>query len=266
MTDIGDVRMYFGHSNYYARTALEKMEESHGMLSAAAANAAVWEGMDDLFVDSGGYQLMLDEGEHPPLEEYLETVRKWDGDRFAAQDYPCEPDILNKYGRDVSEHQWMTTEATAEAQAAYEDGDIEADPVAVIQGWERDDYIRHLDQLREHGCLTDTIGIGSVCRRNQAGEIRRIILDIREELPSRYSLHAFGAKNTILSDGDVRDALASADTTAWYFRNFDQSNQIDETWQEMVSLYLDYRRNLADLSGELVQTKQEQMTLAQAER
>jgi len=64
MTDVGGVRMRFGHSNYYARRALEKMEEPHAMLSAEAANAAKWDGIEHLFVDSGGYQLMLEKGEH----------------------------------------------------------------------------------------------------------------------------------------------------------------------------------------------------------
>lgn len=261
MTDIGGVRMYFGHSNYYARRALEKMEEPHGMLSAEAANAATWKTCEDLIVDSGGYQLMLDEGEHPPLSDYLETVRRWDGDRFAVQDYPCEPDILKKYGRTVGEHQWMTTEAAAEAVCAYEDGAADAKPISVIQGWETQDYLEHVDQLREAGVLTDTLGIGSVCRRHQTDEIQEVILAIREALPSKCSLHAFGVKQTILADRTIRKALESADTTAWYYRNFDQTNAVDETWQEMVSHYLQYRHKLADLAGELNLPEQGQATL-----
>lgn len=264
MTDLGGVRVYWGHSNYKARTALEKMEEPHGMLSAEAANAATWSACEDLFVDSGGYQLMLDEGEHPPLEEYLKQVRDWGGCKFAVQDYPCEPDILSKYGRSVQTHQELTAEAAAQAIAWYQDGRIDAEPVSVIQGWKKREYLDHIDRLRENGLLTDTIGIGSVCRRHQVNEIQSIILAIREELPSKYDLHAFGVKRNILADARVRDALSSVDTTAWYFRNFDDSTAIDETWQEMVSLYLDYRRELAKLAGELQEPSKNQSTLMES--
>lgn len=265
MTDIGGVRVYWGHSNYYARRALEKMEEPHGMLSAEAANAAKWDGIKDLFADSGGYQLMLDEGSHPDLSDYLEQVREWEADRFAVQDYPCEPEILKEYDRSVQTHQELTLEAAAEAVAAYEDGLIDAEPVTVLQGWELEDYLHHIDRLREHGVLTDTVGIGSVCRRHQTARIQRIIRAIRDALPSRYDLHAFGVKRNILSDASVRDALASVDTTAWYFRNFEQNNNaIDETWQEMVSLYLDYRRELAKLTGDLNQPAEGQSTLLES--
>lgn len=264
MSEIGGVRVHFGHSNYYARRALEKMEEQHGMLSAEAANAATWDGCDDLFVDSGGFQLMLDEGEHPPLSEYLQNVRKWDGDRFACQDYPCEPKILSRYGRSVREHQSQTTEAAAQAKAAYEDGLVDAEPVTVIQGWEKEEYLRHVDELREQGCLTPLIGIGSVCRRNAEEEIRDIIMSIRSALGPKHTLHAFGVKYTILRDPKVRRALESVDTTAWYYRNFDSATAVDQTWQEMVHLYLEYRRKMAAAADDVARRDDDQQSLTEA--
>lgn len=264
MTDVGGVKMYFGTASGSARKALRKMEESHIMLSAQAKMGVPWDGIDNLFLDSGGYSLMIEQGEHPPTDDYLDTVVEYDADRFAIQDYPCEPDILRKYGRSVRDHQRRTTTATAECLVRAEERGIDAEPVAVIQGWERDDYIRHIRELREEDLLTEHIGIGSVCRRNQSREIQNIISAVSSELGSDHKLHAFGVKNQILTHKPTRDALHSADTTAWYFRNYNDRNDVDATWQEMVSQYLDYRRNLADLVGELHLPREGQSTLTDA--
>lgn len=261
MTDLGGVRMYFGTASGSARLALEKMEEPHIMLSVQSKAATPWEGIGDLFLDSGGYSLMLSEGEHDPVADYLDQVESYGADRFALPDYPCEPEILDSYGRSVRGHQRRTTVAAAHCTVRAEERGIDAEPLAALQGWETHDYLEHLDSLRDEGLLTDRIGIGSICRRNQTDEIREIIKAVRRALPSKHDLHAFGVKNEILSDPDTRDALASADTTAWYFRNYDARTEVDETWQEMVSQYLNYRRRLADLTGELHEPKAGQATL-----
>lgn len=158
----------------------------------------------------------------------------------------------------------MTTEATAECLVRADERGIDATPVAVLQGWETEDYLTHIDELRSHGLLTEHIGIGSVCRRNQTAEIREVISAVRAELPSKHKLHAFGVKNQILSDRSTRDALHSADTTAWYFHNYNKRNDIDETWQEMVSQFLDYRRRLAEIAGALHEPKDGQATIEES--
>lgn len=261
MTDIGEVRMYFGTASGSARKALDAMEESHVMLSAQT-EITPWDDIDRLFVDSGGYSLMLSQGEHPHVDDYLDTVVDYGADMFAVQDYPCEPKILKRYGRSVRDHQRRTTTATAECLVRAHERGIDADPVAVVQGWERDDYINHIRELREEGLLTEHIGIGSVCRRNQDREIRRIIADVANELKSHHKIHAFGVKNSILSDKKTRDRLHSADTTAWYFRNYNKRNDIDDTWQEMVGQYLNYRQTLAKKAGILHSPKSGQETLS----
>jgi len=261
MTDIGDVRMYFGTASGSARKALRKIEEPHILLSAQSECAVPWQDIGHLFLDSGGYSLMLQEGEHPPVDVYLDTVVEYEADIFAIQDYPCEPDILNQYGRSVRDHQRQTTVATAECLVRAEERGIEATPLAVIQGWDTQDYIRHIDELREENLLTPHLGIGSVCRRNAVNEIREIITTVNAHTPENTKRHAFGVKNEILSDSRVRAALDSADTTAWYYRNYNHRTEIDETWQEMIMQYIEYRRRLAKLTGVLQKPIEEQKTL-----
>lgn len=247
MTDVGGVRMYFGTGSGSARKALWKMEEPHIMISAQT-KMNPWEGIDDLFVDSGGYSLMIERGEHPPAETYLDTVESYGATRFAVQDYPCEPDILETYGRTVKEHQRYTTERTRECIDLANRRDMDATPVAVVQGWEVEDYVRHVTELEDRNLLTEHVGIGSVCRRGQSQEIQNIIERVHEAAPDGTKLHAFGVKNDILSDSDTREYLHSADTTAWYFRNYDSMTQVNETWQDMVSLFLEYRSRLHDIA------------------
>lgn len=47
-----------------------------------------------------------------------------------------------------------------------------------------------------------------MCRRGQTAEIRRIIHAVRDALPARVGIHAFGVKKTILSDRATADASA----------------------------------------------------------
>ena len=266
MSDVGGVRMYFGTASGSARKALQKMEEPHVMLSIQSESAVPWDGIGHLFLDSGGFSLMFAQRDHPPTPEYLDEVDRYGADIFAVQDYPCEPEILERHGRTVAQHQAMTTERTAETIAAYEDGYLESDaePVAVVQGWLLQQYLDHLRELRDQGCLTETVAIGSVCRRHQEDAIRDIVLAIRERIGPDRKLHAFGVKRSILGYEGVREALTSADTTAWYFRNYESRNEIDETWQSMCRLYLDYRRDLAKQAGILHAPRGDQTTLTES--
>lgn len=261
MTDIGGVRMFFGAANGSARKALRQIEEPHVMVSAQSERGVPWDGIGELFVDSGGYSLMLSEGEHPPVDDYLDTVEEYEADLWAVQDYPCEPDILDRYGRTVGDHQRRTTQAAEECLTRSEGRGISGTPVCVLQGWTVDDYLSHIDTLRDSGLLTEHVGIGSVCRRNQTDTIRTIIKSVDDELSGQHKLHAFGVKNKILSDPETRDALYSADTTAWYFRNYNKRTEIDDTWQEYVHQFLEYRRRLAEIAGVLHKPRSNQSTL-----
>ena len=119
----------------------------------------------------------------------------------------------------VAENQERTIENQIELISLIEDEfpSLKNKLVAVLQGWEVDEYIFMLDRLKEQGLLTRRIGIGSICRRHQTRKIRKIINEICEELPSKYELHAFGVKFDVLKYKDVWDALESADSLAFRY-------------------------------------------------
>lgn len=246
MSDFDGVRMYFGSASGSGHKALRLMEEPHVMLSATTAVNYTWDGIGELFVDSGGYSLMKRTGEHLPTDEYLDVVESKGADLFGVQDYPCEPDILAEYGRSVREHQAMTNERTAEAIVRAEERGMDAQPVAVVQGWERDDYVRHVEQLMDEGLLTDRLGIGSVCRRGQVDEIRGIIRAVDEATPSDTELHAFGVKNTIMSYPETRERLASVDSTAWYQMSHQDKIPSEPSFRTFCDRYISYWRKLAN--------------------
>lgn len=204
------------------------------MVSYATQNNRPWSG-PSWFIDSGGYSMMHGMGEYDTTpREYVEYVAAIetgrdgavqsnpgvdtdavDVERYALRDWPCEPDILRKYGRTVEEHQQRTVRDHIRTLEAADDVGVNADPVAVLQGWDVRDYLRHIDMYRDHGLVTDRVGVGSVCRRNVTSQLRAIIQQIRDALPPRVSIHGFGIKRQVLEDGETVAVLGSADSGAW---------------------------------------------------
>src|SRR5207247_9591249 len=59
------------------------------------------------------------------------------------------------------------------------------------------------------------VGIGSICRRAQVPEIRRIVMDIAAALPG-IPLHLFGAKLEVMKGwGNRPRTVISCDSAAW---------------------------------------------------
>lgn len=207
---------YFGAASGSSRKALRQLEEPNVMLNYATKNNRPWDGIDRLFIDSGGYSFMKGMGEYETTDEtYLAFVREHSPELFAYRDYPCEPEILTEHGRTVEDHQQRTLARHIRLADLVDDNPPESEPVAVLQGWTIDDYLRCIDCFQAHGVLTDYVGIGSVCRRNREAEIRRIILAVADALPNGTDLHAFGVKSSVLKYQDVRSAVASADSQSY---------------------------------------------------
>lgn len=240
-----DLRFYFGGAAGSARKALQQMQEPDVMISAVTQNNQPWEEIDNLFVDSGGYSMMLQTGEHNSTKEYLDYVERVDAKKFAVQDYPCEPDILDEYGRSVRQHQEMTIEAAAENIVRANERGLDATPANVVQGWQVDDYVRHVERMKETGTLTEHLGIGSICRRGQAKRIVNIIEAVDDATPEKTKLHAFGVKKTILEYPSARQRLHSADSSAWYFRT-PPAHSI-KRWQAYAMHYGQYLTELSDV-------------------
>lgn len=244
MTTLDGLTMFWGTGSGSASKTLRHMEESDVLISYTTTQEP-WDGIDNLFIDSGGYSLMLEAGEHGSVEDYFQYVSETGASIAALQDYPCEPEILSEYGRTVEDHQERTLERAIKNLAYIQDHGIDVTPMTVLQGWDAADYVRCIDRYRDAGVLTEYIGIGSVCRRGAESEIRNIVSTIADELDS-HKLHAFGVKKSILNYPDAREALDSVDSAAWYQRMYNNKPDAEPAWHTTTQLYLQYKRGLYD--------------------
>lgn len=132
-------------------------------------------------------------------------------DFAAIQDWMCEPFMIAKTGLDIAEHQRRTISSLLLLRAF-----APAIPwMPVLQGWECDDYLDHIEQYAAAGVdLTKepVVGVGSICRRQGTKQAARIVRAIALQ---QIRIHAFGVK----SDG-LRlfgGWVESADSMAWSF-------------------------------------------------
>lgn len=172
----------------------------------------------DWIMDSGAFREieLFGRYRHGP-EEYAAEVNRLaainPGLKVAvAQDYMCEPFMLEKTGLTVEDHQRLTIERY---DALLPLVNIEVMPV--LQGYSLQSYLDHIDQYGERLKPGMYVGVGSVCKRN--GDVRQIeaILGAIKRKRPDLRLHGFGLKTTALSSGVVRDCLYSADSMAWSF-------------------------------------------------
>lgn len=132
-------------------------------------------------------------------------------DFAAIQDWMCEPFMLDKTNRNLDEHQFFTIKSLL----GLREFAPEIPWMPVLQGWQCDDYLDHIEQYAAAGInLTaePVVGVGSICRRQGTKQAARIIRAIALQ---QIRIHAFGVK----SDGlDLfGDWIESADSMAWSF-------------------------------------------------
>lgn len=171
----------------------------------------------DWALDSGGFSELSLFGEwRTTPEDYAKSVTRYAAEigrlQWAAiQDHMCEPHLLAKTGLAVADHQRKTIESCQRLHDLAPD--IPWAPV--LQGWERDDYLRHLDAYQAAGWDLDTapvVGVGSVCRRQNVKAVRDLLQDLAAD---GLRVHAFGFKIQGLSWAGP--LLASSDSMAWSF-------------------------------------------------
>lgn len=169
-------------------------------------------------LDSGGFTELSMYGEwRTPRYEYIHACRtyrdlignlQW----AAPQDWMCEPFMLAKTGLTVYEHQVRTVMNFL--QLAEEAPDVPFIPV--LQGWELSDYFRCIDMYAANGVdllSFDTVGLGSVCRRQSDDEIAQVISHLSA---TGIRLHGFGVKGSGIRQYGWM--LRSADSMAWSYR------------------------------------------------
>lgn len=168
-------------------------------------------------LDSGGFsELSLHGRWTVQAMTYSTEVRRWRDTigkmQWAAnQDWMCEPFIVAKTGFSVREHQRRTIANFHLLRQLAPD----IPWMPVIQGWQKEDYLRHVEDYRDSGIdLTaqPLVGVGSICRR-QATEEAAEIVQALYQLGLR--LHLFGFKLQGLKLA-ARFA-SSSDSMAWSF-------------------------------------------------
>lgn len=209
------MRFYIGtHIPTWLRRADFPLFVSHRRLRMYAKRPAT----TDWALDSGGFTELSMYGEWRTTEgDYVAAVRRYVEEIGRLQwaspmDWMCEPFMVAKTGLSVAEHQRRTVENYLRLRELAP----ELPFVPVLQGWTLDDYFACIEQYERAGVdLTQerTVGIGSVCRRQHADEIRSIMTALHEH---GLQLHGFGVKTLGLRSYASR--LTSADSMAWSYR------------------------------------------------
>lgn len=151
-------------------------------------------------------------------KDYVSTARLYNSEigsmqGAAIQDWMCEPVMIKKTGLTIREHQLRTVASYRQLRSLAPD----VPWFPVLQGWELDDYKRHIDDYGKGDDGIDLgtlprVGLGSVCRRQHSDEIAEIVVTL-ERLGLK--LHGFGVKLKGLEK--ISNHLVSADSMAWSF-------------------------------------------------
>lgn len=165
-------------------------------------------------LDSGGYTELSTHGRWTVgVDEYVDAVARyleWGGlDWAAPQDWMTESWVLEQTGKSIPEHQELTVQNFLDLRTSG------LPFIPVLQGQTVGDYLKHVELYESAGVyLTnfDTVGVGSVCRREGTLEAEQIFTQLAA---LGIRCHGFGVK----IDGLKRYAglLASADSMAWSF-------------------------------------------------
>ena len=166
-------------------------------------------------LDSGGFtELSMYNGWKTTPYKYVKAIRRYIDEigrmQWASpQDWMCEPFMNEKTGLTVRQHQLKTVTNYLELKYIADDLPI----IPVLQGWTLDDYLHCVDMYNAVGINLEeyeTVGIGSVCRRQATGEAENIVYRLQP-----IQLHGFGMKTTAVHR--FGHLLKSSDSMAWSF-------------------------------------------------
>lgn len=171
-----------------------------------------------VMIDPQAFRILELFGRYPdPVATYAELLRHivtlCGVDSATAEDYMCEPFMLERTGLTVAMHQRLTIERYDELLRHRPPCYI----LPVLQGYTPQEYSAHLAQYGARLTYGAWVGVGSVCKRNgDPGAIRDVLYTIKRLRPD-LRLHGFGLKATALGSAIVRDLLHTADSMAWSF-------------------------------------------------
>jgi hypothetical protein len=165
-------------------------------------------------LDSGGFTELNIFGEWKTKEkEYIKEVERFRDEIgnlewCSPMDWMCEPSMLNKTGKTILEHQKLTIKNFLKLR-----NELGYLVIPVLQGWERDDYLKCIDMYEYEGIDLSSemlVGIGSVCRRQNTKEIEDIICCLEG-----LNLHGFGVKTSGIKRYGKK--LNSSDSMSWSY-------------------------------------------------
>jgi len=168
-------------------------------------------------LDSGGFSELTIHGKWTfTKEEYAQEIKRYQEkagnlEWAAPMDWMCEPNIIQKTGKSVEEHQQLTIE-----NFLYLRENVGNIVVPVLQGWNQNDYLKHIEMYEKYNVdLTKEriTGIGSICRRGQTENIINIVKMLHKE---KIKMHTFGMKGSALKI--VHHLIESSDSMAWAMR------------------------------------------------
>lgn len=180
-------------------------------------------------LDSGGFSELSLYGKWTiSPNQYAKDVARYHNeiqnlDWAAIQDYMCEPWILKKTGLTVPQHQILTCVSYVVLKSLTP----EVNWIPILQGYEVDDYLRHIelyDKFKIDVYQHNTVGVGSICRRQHTNEIGDIITRLHQE---KIPIHGFGVK--LQGIKKYGDKLVSADSLAWSY-----NARYDKVLQECI--------------------------------
>lgn len=188
---------------------------------------------DRWIMDSGAFTEIAAHGRYRTgVEEYATQINRWAALDpglvcAVAQDYMCEPFIVEKTGLSVAEHQRLTIERYDALNPLV----VGTYLMPVLQGYTVADYVSHVRQYGKRLGRGAYVGVGSVCKRNtDIRQIEAILSAIKQERPD-LRLHGFGLKITALTSDIVRGLLHSADSMAWSYSARKQGRSANH-WSE----------------------------------
>jgi hypothetical protein len=157
-------------------------------------------------LDSGAFTTVNQHGGYPEsVEAYAKHVRWWAscGQMLAAvaQDFMCEPAVLERTGLSIAEHQRLTIGRYDELLAAV---GLWVPILPVLQGYAPADYVAHLAQYGRRLLPGHWVGVGSICKRNADPQAVLDVLGAIKAVRPDLRLHGFGLKLTALRPPDPR--------------------------------------------------------------
>jgi len=169
-------------------------------------------------IDSGGFSELslfgkwtIDEKEYISELQRIENLSlnfEW----VAQQDWMCEDIMIKKTGLSIIEHQIKTVENFEKLNSIEHDFQV----IPVLQGKTLQDYWICFELFESKGYdlrKMETVGIGSVCKRQNTNEIGDIVKSFHK---NGVSIHGFGVKKQGIQK--YGKYLKSSDSLAWSFK------------------------------------------------